>query len=176
MPDGRECGGRLLRPLVLSGGPAVGKSTTGRRLAERRRRAAFVDVDDIRQLVVAGADAPWRAPEGVAQARLGAENACGLAQRFTANAFDVVIADVVTPETAAIYREQLPACLIVHLVAGSGEALRRARTRRIWLTNEEFELIHERDRAFPPEADHRLVVDGLTIEEQIAEVAGLWEG
>jgi hypothetical protein len=37
-------------------------------------------------------------------------------------------------------------------------------------------LIHERDRAFPPEADHRLVVDGLTIEEQIAEVAGLWEG
>lgn len=43
-----------MRPLLLSGGPAVGKSTCGRALATERNRAAFIDVDDIRQLVVAG--------------------------------------------------------------------------------------------------------------------------
>ncbi|MEH0845970.1 hypothetical protein V6U81_26685 [Micromonospora sp. CPCC 205711] len=41
--------------LVLTGGPAVDKSTTGRLLARRCARAALIDVDDIRQLVVARA-------------------------------------------------------------------------------------------------------------------------
>jgi predicted ATPase len=163
-----------IRCLLLTGGPAAGKTTTGRRLAERRRRAAFVDVDDLRQLVVAGAAAPWTAPEGIAQARLGADNACALARRFTENAFDVVIADVVTPDTAAIYRDQLPGCLIVHLVVSLAEAHRRAATRKIWLTTDEFEFLHHRDATTPPDADHRLTVDNLTIEQQIAAVAALW--
>src|SRR5215218_2816130 len=42
-----------MRPLILTGGPAVGKTTRGRALAVERDRAASIDVDDIRQLIVA---------------------------------------------------------------------------------------------------------------------------
>jgi dephospho-CoA kinase len=45
--------------LALTGPPAVGKTTAGRPLAASRRQGAYVDVDDIRQLVVAGHAAPW---------------------------------------------------------------------------------------------------------------------
>lgn len=42
-----------MRPLILTGSPAVGKTTCGRALAVERDRAADIDVDDIRQLIVA---------------------------------------------------------------------------------------------------------------------------
>jgi shikimate kinase len=42
-----------MRPLILTGAPAVGKTTCGRALAVERDRAAYIDVDDIRQLIVA---------------------------------------------------------------------------------------------------------------------------
>jgi hypothetical protein len=166
----------LLPPLLLTGGPGIGKTTTGRQLAESRFRAAFVDVDDIRQLVVTGAEAPWRSPEGTAQAALGAQNACGLARRFATHGFDVVIVDVLTPTTAAIYRAELPSCLIVHLVVGVEEARRRANTRKIWLTEEEFELLHRRDSADPPGVDERIDVTGLDIHQQVSAVADTWVG
>lgn len=51
-------------PLVLTGGPAVGKSVTARALAGGRVRCAVVDVDDVRQLVISGAAAPWEGEEG----------------------------------------------------------------------------------------------------------------
>ena len=41
-----------MRLLILTGGPAVGKATCGRALAVERDRAAYIDVDDIRQLIV----------------------------------------------------------------------------------------------------------------------------
>jgi hypothetical protein len=161
---------------VLTGAPAIGKTTTGRLLAESRAQAAFIDVDDVRQLVVAGADAPWRSPHGTDQAALAAENACGLAQRFLARGFDVVIVDVLTPATAVIYRQELPACLIVHLRADLAEARSRASTRKVWLTEEEFQLLHRRDQQMPPDADARIEVAGLTVEQQAATVADLWAG
>ncbi|MEU8661267.1 hypothetical protein [Actinoplanes philippinensis] len=165
----------VARPLVLTGGPAVGKTTTGRLLAESRARAAFIDVDDVRQLVVAGAEAPWRGPEGAVQAALAAENAGGMAKRFRTEGFDVVIVDVLTPATSAIYRRMLRTCLIVHLRADLDEARRRARTRRVWLTDDEFELLHRRDQEAPPEADAVIEVAGLTVEQQVAAVAALWQ-
>lgn len=57
------------RPLVLTGGPAVGKTTTARPLAEALPRAAFIDVDDLRQLVVAGHET-W-GPQGMPSVRWG---------------------------------------------------------------------------------------------------------
>ena len=42
-----------MRPLILTGGPAGGKTTRGRARAVERDRAAYIDVDDIRQLIVA---------------------------------------------------------------------------------------------------------------------------
>lgn len=160
------------RPLVLTGGPAVGKTTTGRPLAEALPRAAFVDVDDLRQLVVAGHEV-WGI-QGDAQRALGASNACSLAERFGTEGFDVAIADVVTPATAKIYRQQLRGCLLVHLTVTLAEAHRRAATRQVWLTEEEFDQLHRDDAENPPPADHHLDVSAYSPAEQRAAVAALW--
>lgn len=161
-------------PLVLTGGPAVGKTTTARRVAGGQARAATIDVDDLRQLVVAGAAAPWDGPEGMAQHRLGVHNACGLARRFTAHGFEVIISDVLTPDTLPIYRQHLPDCLVVRLYVTRPEALRRAHTRPAYLTDAEFNDLHTRDSEDPPAADHHLDVTTLTIADQAATVAAMW--
>lgn len=82
-------------PLLLTGPPAAGKSTTARDLGKMRERAAVIDVDDIRQVVISGHAAPWDGEEGRLQQRVGVENACDLAQRLHSVGIDVVIADVV---------------------------------------------------------------------------------
>lgn len=162
-------------PLVLTGGPAVGKSVTGRALAGGRARCAFIDVDDVRQLVVAGAAAPWEGAEGREQRRLGVVNACSLARNFVALGIEVVVSDVLTPETCELYRRELPGCLIVHMTVEFPEALWRAATRKVWLTDDEFRMLHQADAANPPAADHRIQVDGLDLQNQVEKVARLWE-
>jgi hypothetical protein len=104
------------------------------------------------------------------------KNACGLAQRFLTRCFDTIIVDVLTPATAAIYRQELPTCLIIHLRADLAEVRRRAATRKVWLTEEEFEFLHRRDHEMPPDVDARIEVAGLTVEQQLAAVADLWTG
>lgn len=54
--------------LILTGPPAVGKSTVGRLVAERREHCALVDIDDIRHLVISHHAAPWQGDEGVRRA------------------------------------------------------------------------------------------------------------
>lgn len=164
----------MVAPLVLTGGPAVGKSSTAGLLARSRPRAAVVDVDDVRQLIVSGGVAPWQGPEGRLQQRLGVENTCDLTQRFLAHGIEVAIADVLTPETARLYRRLLPDAVVVHLQVSLAEAWRRAATRAIYLTEEEFEALHVADQTDPPAADHRLDVSGLTLDEQVDAVAQLW--
>lgn len=166
--------GAVRRPLILTGGPAVGKSSTGRWLAGQRPRAAYLDVDDIRQLVVGGHLPPWGGEDGARQQLLGVENTCALGRRFLAAGFDVVVADVVTPLTALTYRRELPGCLMVHLLVSFEEARRRAATRPVWLTDEEFEELHHRDVAYSPPADHRLGTDGLSRAALGAAVEDLW--
>lgn len=161
-------------PLVLTGGPAVGKSTTGRLLARRCSRSAFIDVDDIRQLVVAGAAAPWEGSEGLAQQELGVLNTCSLAGRFQEHGFQVVIADVLSPHTGRLYRRHLTGCVIVRLHASPEEVRRRAGTRRVYLTDDEFEALHSQDRRHPPAADHHLDVTSLDITRQVEAVQQFW--
>lgn len=163
-----------LAPLILTGGPAVGKSVTGRILAQRRPKCAFIDVDDVRQLVVSGAAAPWEGHEGRKQHRLGVTNACGLARNFLAVGIEVVVADVLTPETSELYRSELPGCLIVQFRAGLPEAMRRAASRKVWLTDDEFRMLHEADATNPPNADHRIEVDALDVLSQADRVQSLW--
>lgn len=161
-------------PLVLTGAPAVGKSVTARALAERRTRCAFVEVDDLRQLVLSGGVAPWDGVDGLRQQRLGAANACALARNFLSEDIEVVIADVLTPGTQAIYRHHLPGCRIVRLTVSWAEALRRAGTRQVWLTDDEFRLLHDADAADPPKADHVIDVDRLDPAAQLEAVEGAW--
>jgi gluconate kinase len=163
------------RPLVLTGGPAVGKSTCGRMLAQERPRAAYIDVDDVRQLIVSGAEAPWAGPGGRSQHALGARNASALALNFLAAEFDVTIADVLSPATSQIYRESLPGCLIVHLQISLAGARLRAATRPVYLTTDEFEALHRADAESPPEAEVVLPVDGMNLEEQLGALRAIWE-
>lgn len=166
---------RMRPPLVLTGAPAVGKSTTARELAGRRPRAAVVDVDDVRQLVVAGHAAPWQGEEGLAQQRLGVENACGLAVRFAERGVEVLLADVLTSTTTPLYRALLPGCLVVRLSVTSAEARRRAALRPVLLTADEFASLHADDRDDPPPADHHLDVTDLDVAAQVCAVDRLWQ-
>ena len=152
----------------------MGKSTTARLLALATARSAVVDVDDVRQLIVSGGAAPWQGSEGLAQQRLGVENACTLVRNFQAAGFDVILADVLTPVTLELYRQWLSGCLIVRLHVSDQEARRRAATRTVYLTDAEFTHLHDQDRDDPPPADDDLDVTDLTIEEQVAAVTALW--
>jgi predicted kinase len=159
---------------MLTGGPAAGKSTTGRLLAQTRPRAALIDVDDVRQFIVSGAAAPWEGDEGRRQQHLGVENACGLTRRFLEAEVDVVIADVLTPDTAEIYSTLLPDVVIVHLRVSLDEARRRAAMRPTYISELEFVTLHTSDQEFPPAAHHRLDVDGLGPSAQAEAVKRLW--
>jgi len=161
-------------PLLLTGGPAAGKSATARRLVEPLRRAAVIDVDDIRHLVVAGHAAPWDGTEGQLQQRIGVENACDLARRYLHWGIDVVLSDVLTSETAALYRHLLPSILIVQLRLPLAEARRRANLRPVYLTEDEFNALPAL-QANDLAPDHILEVASLSLGDQSHAVARLWK-
>ncbi|SDD92805.1 nucleoside/nucleotide kinase family protein [Auraticoccus monumenti] len=162
-----------MRPLILSGGPAAGKSTCGRTLALERARAAFIDADDVRQLVVAGDATLWSGPEGSAQLLLSAHNVSALGRSFTRAGFDVVIADFLTPASLEVYRDEFPRAFAVHLRISLQEARARAATRTVYLTEDEFDLLHGLTDT-PPDVDEVLDVDDLTTTQQLAALREIW--
>ncbi|HET6758370.1 MAG TPA: hypothetical protein VFH20_03745 [Propionibacteriaceae bacterium] len=162
-------------PLVLTGGPAVGKSSTARLLAQSRPRAAVIDVDDVRHLVVSGHAAPWEGEDGRRQQRLGVENACSLARNFVAQDIETVMSDVITPDTMPLYRKWLPNVVVIRLHVTMDEARRRAMSRTQYLTGEEFETLHREDARHPPPADHHVDVSDHDINDQVAAIAALWK-
>jgi predicted kinase len=92
--------------LVL-GGPAVGKSTASRLLADACPRSIHLPVDDIRHMVRGGLalpGLPWT-DEIRHQVTLGREAALAVAERYAADGFAVVIDDFWDPGNAAEYRD-----------------------------------------------------------------------
>jgi hypothetical protein len=98
-----------------------------------------------------------------------------LAGNFSTYGFEVVIADVVTPETLPLYRQWLPTALVIRLQVTMWEARRRAQGRIMYLTNDEFEHLHSEDAQRPPPVDWHIEVGSLSEEEQVAAVARLWQ-
>ena len=162
-----------LPPLVLTGGPAAGKSATALALAESTTRTAFVDVDDVRQLVKNGGAPPWEVPEGLAQQDLAVRNTSAIAANFLSSGFKVTIADVLTARTLALYRELLPEVVVVRLRISVEEARRRAALRTVFLTDEEFDALHEAQRDSLA-VDHDVEVSALGLQEQVQLVGRLW--
>jgi len=136
----------------------------------------MIDVDDIRQLVVAGHAAPWDGEAGLNQQRLGVENACDLARRFASSGIEVVIADVLTRRTAELYRARLSDVMIVQLRISLTEARRRAAQRSVYLTDDEFELLHRQQPSDARLYDDVVDVDGLDLAGQVASVRRIWSG
>ncbi|GAA3598943.1 hypothetical protein GCM10022419_098280 [Nonomuraea rosea] len=162
-----------MRALILSGPPAVGKSTIGPLVAQKRPCAAFIDVDDVRHLIVSGHAAPWNGPEGLRQQRLGVLNGCSLARNFLDGDIDVVIVDVLTDNTAGLYRAALPDVLILKLEVDFREAARRAGTRPAYLKPEEFRALHDQQHDFT-DGDVRLDVTRLSAQDAAAQVEDIW--
>lgn len=160
-------------PLLLTGGPAAGKSSTALALATATPRAAFIDVDDIRQLVKNGGAAPWDGAEGRAQQQLGVRNAASLALNFLAAGINVTIADVVNPTTLGLYRDLLPDVRVIRLSLSLEEARRRAAQRPVFLSDAEFEELHRQQEEFLA-VDHQLRVADLSPAAQVDAVRRLW--
>ncbi|WP_122263903.1 hypothetical protein [Ornithinimicrobium cerasi] len=163
----------VLPPLVLTGGPAAGKSTTARLLSRTKTRSAFIDVDDVRQLVQTGGAAPWDDEEGIAQQGLGVRNAATLAGNFLSAGFDVTLADVITSHTLPLYRALLPGVIIVRLSLPVDDARRRAAQRTVYLTDAEFDALH-RQQLEPLAVDYDVDVRGMRTDEQVDTVGRLW--
>ena len=164
---------RVLRPLLITGPPAVGKSSAARLLAQGQPASALLEVDDLRQLVIAGSAPAWAPGEGARQTRLAAAHACTLMSSFSAAGFDVVATDVLLWDAGSVYRDHPAAPLVVHVHVPLEEALRRAATRHVHLTDQEFRHLHaaERGAAF---AEVDVDATRLTLAELTEVIAGLW--
>lgn len=161
------------RSLLLTGGPAAGKTVTARALAGSTVRCAYIDVDDVRQLVKSGSAAPWDGEEGRAQHVLGVRNAAALAANFRADGFNVTMSDVIDAELLTLYRELVPGIMVIRLSITREMARARAQTRRVYLTDQEFETLHRQQLA-PLETDIDIEVSALTLETQIDAVRAAW--
>ncbi|MEV1171472.1 hypothetical protein [Nonomuraea sp. NPDC049784] len=151
----------------------MGKSTIGRLVAQGRPCAALIDIDDVRHLVVSGHTAPWNGLEGLRQQRLGVLNGCAVARNFLDGDIDVVIVDVLTDSTAELYRASLPDVLILKLGVDFREAERRAGTRPVYLTPEEFRALHDQQDDFTG-SDIQVDVTHLSAQDAAAQVKDIW--
>ncbi len=135
-----------MRPfiLILTGPPAAGKSKIGPIIARQLARGAVIDVDLLRAVIVQPHIAPWRGDAGMAQLRLGAQNACAVARNAVDAGFNVVILDVLTDETAALYHGELYTIPheIVLLLPTLAAVLHRNQVRGQFLTDDEVELLY----------------------------------
>jgi Chloramphenicol phosphotransferase-like protein len=109
-----------------------------------------IEVDDLRQMLVHPHAAPGEGAEGLRKQKLGVVNAARLSIAFADDGCDVVIADVLTNETAALHREALGSCAltIVHLSVPQAVAMERAAARLYSLTNEQMQALHQALGAF----------------------------
>lgn len=131
--------------VILNGPTGTGKNTVSEIVARRRERCAVIDYDDLRNQFRKPHLTPWDGEAGRLQNVLGVEHACMLAKSFLANGYDCIILDVLTDETAILYRERLAGNepLLVHLLPTWEEIVRRNGTRPPRLTIDELRMVYE---------------------------------
>lgn len=131
--------------IVLNGPTGTGKNTISEIVAQRRDRCAVIDYDDLRNMFRKPHLTPWDGEEGRRQNILGLQHACTLARSFVAHGYDCIILDVLSDETATLYKELLAdlSPVLVHLLPTWEEILRRNGTRPPRLTDRELRMVYE---------------------------------
>jgi chloramphenicol 3-O-phosphotransferase len=159
--------------LVFFGGPAgAGKSTLARAWCATRSRAAHVELDEVRHLVVAGrADPQQPGTLQSAQYALSVRACLALARVFLDDGYDVAIDDVLEPAAFERYWHPLLGGLdwrIVVVLPTLEEVLRRSRARAKRVLEEHSRAQHAACTEWPPE--RRVDTTGLTVEQSLALV------
>jgi len=133
------------RLIILTGPAGAGKNTIAAAYAKLANHCAVIDVDTIRQMLVAPHKAPWEGEEGRAQHELGIRNACALAKNFLENGCNVLVLDVVPEELVSLYRKELSsvAAKVVLLLPTWDEIMRRNDNREQFISDEEIDLLYE---------------------------------
>lgn len=113
---------------------------------------------------------PWL-PEGKHQQILGVERVCDIAKRLLVDSYDVVIADVLSDDTARLYRKRLADFepRIVQLLPSFEIVRERFYARGPVLTDEEFEFVYREQELFT-DYDIRIDNSGLSPDEAVVEI------
>lgn len=135
--------------LILTAPTGTGKNTIAEILARKKERCVVIDVDLLRLMVRSPHKAPWQGEEGHEQQLLGVVNACILAKQFALKNFSVIILDVLSDETAKVYKANLAEFEhnLVLLLPNWEEIVRRNKTREAKLTHEELEMVYKQQTA-----------------------------
>ena len=156
--------------IVLIGGPAgAGKSRLAAAWCATRERAVHIELDDVRNRIVAGfADPQSGEPAVGEQYALCVEACVREAATFASAGYDVAIDDVLEPEAfEAHWRPALsgiPYTLLI-LMPALDEVLERARQRQKRVREDIIRTQYEASKAWPPE----LTMDttGVSVEEAL---------
>jgi len=157
---------------ILTGPAASGKNTISKILAQKKEKCAVIDVDTIRQMYVQPHKAPWDGEEGRAQQLLGVENTCLLAKNYSQQNIDVVILDVLTDETASLYKKNLGEVRIILLMPVFAEAQKRFKERPSTITDEEFKMIYEWEEKLTV-FDEKIDNTSLSAQETVDKISAI---
>lgn len=160
--------------IILNGPTGTGKNTISALIAKQRTNCAVIDFDVLRNMFAHPHKTPWDGEEGHKQQLLGVEHACLLAKSFLQNGFDVIILDVLSNETAKIYKERLSefAPLLVLLLPTFAEIKNRNLTRPPRLTAAELEMVYQQQTQLTV-FDHKIDNSLLSAEEVAAQLNDL---
>jgi predicted kinase len=139
--------------LLLIGGPAgAGKSTVARAWCRTRQRAVSIDLDEVRDLIVAGqADPQVLTPLQADQYQTSVRACVALARVFLNDGYDVALETVFEPDDFAQRWRPVLAGLPWHLVVlcpSLPVTLARSRSRTKRVLEEHTRTQHERTGAW----------------------------
>ena len=163
--------------LLLTSPPGAGKNTIAAAFARLLDRCAVIDVDLLRWMVLQPHKAPWDGAEGARQQQLGVLNACALARNFQTYNFPVVIHDIVSAETATVYRQELSAhgLKIILLLPAFDEVRRRNDSRPARLTAAEIHMLYQSQSALR-DYDFRIDNTTLSADDVATQLRAIGEG
>jgi guanylate kinase len=164
--------GKKAQIYILSGPPGAGKSTIGELLAKKVPNSAIVSTDSIRHLIKNG-KAEKLGSNWEEQLKLGAENACILANNFVKNGFNVFLDDVVCEKTRMdTYIENLVDPVFIALFPSRETVAKRDLERGDLAMKERAMYLYDEIQDFLEKEKRFIVIDSTheTAEETMEKI------